>query len=225
MLRGGEGDLEALSILAQFYSTALALEPLFTEIECSYLGCMAITPIENIDAILLARKSSIPYTPSVQLAASLMEFPRHIMTDYKSCVQWSQPVQPMNHFVTTPPSPYHNFHDISYETTAPYTPSIHSPPTFAVPTPPFHGQHMFGSHPNLSAVYVSSPLSSEGGDESLSDYSRAGGLEPSPAFSSPYSDELHRQMPPTDASATLNIGLMHESTMMPMGAVAPELWT
>ncbi|CRG89465.1 hypothetical protein PISL3812_06501 [Talaromyces islandicus] len=224
MLRGDK-DLEALSILAQFYSTALALEPLFPQIEGSYLGCMAITPIENIDAILLARKSSIPYTPSVQLAASLMEFPRHIMTDYKSCVQWSQPVQPMNHFVTTPPSPYHHFQDITYETTAPYTPSIHSPSTFAVPTSPFHGQGMYSSHPNLSAVYVSSPLSSEGGDDSLSDYSRAGGLEPSPAFSSPYSDEIHRQMPPTDASATLNIGLMHGSPIMPMGAVAPQLWT
>lgn len=225
MLTGGERDLGALSILAQFYSTALALEPLFPEIEGSHLGCMAITPIENIDAILLARKSSIPFTPGAQLAASLMEFPRHIMTDYKSCIEWSQPVQPMNHFVTSPPSPYHHFHDISYETRAPYTPSIHSPPTFAVPTPPFHAQHIYGSHPNLSAAYVSSPLSSEGGDESLSDYSRPGVLEHSPAFSSPYSEELHHRLPSTDASAALNIGLIHEPPIMPIGAVAPELWT
>ncbi|KAH8699070.1 hypothetical protein BGW36DRAFT_154833 [Talaromyces proteolyticus] len=225
MLRGGEGDLGALSILAQFYSTALALEPIFPEIEGSYLGCMAVTPIEHIDAILTSRKSSLPYLPIVQLAVSLMSFPRTVITDYKSCIQWSHHQMPrMGHFEATPPSPYHHFPDMSFPSTAPYTPPIHSPPTLAVLTPPFHPQHMYTSRPNLSAVYVGSPLPSEPGDECLSDYSR-GTLEPSPAFSSPYSDEIHHQLPSTDTSGALNIGLLQESPIMSIGSVAPELWT
>jgi hypothetical protein len=240
MLRGGEADLCALAVLAQFFGTALLLEHIFPEIEGSYLGCMAVAPLEDIDGIVLSRKAAHPYSPDVQLADALMDFPRRIVTDYKNCVHWAQQIRPMEHYAATPPSPYHHgFPDISYAASPPsatsssaytgYTSSVHSPAVLAIPRSPFPSPNMYAPRPGLGHLYASSPMHSDHGDDaaSLSDYSAHGTLEHSPTFSSPYPDDIPSGvLAPPDASAGLGMGLMHGSpTMMALGSVIPELWT
>ncbi|KAL1983601.1 hypothetical protein VTN96DRAFT_10180 [Rasamsonia emersonii] len=237
MLRGGEADISALAVLAQFFGTALVLEPIFPEIEGSYLGSMAVAPLEDIDRIVLSRNATHPYVPEVQLAASIMDFPRRVLADYKSRVQWGQQFRPMDHLIATPPSPYHGFTDIPFATSSPsttsstytaYTSSIHSPPVLATPDSPFQPPNLYAHRPSFSHLYASSPLPSDHGDDaaSLSDYSQPGTLAHSPAFSAPYVDDLPGGgFTGPDGSAGLGMGLLHESPMMPQGSVAPELWT
>jgi hypothetical protein len=225
MIRGGEGEMCALALLAQFFATALVLEPLFPEIGGFYFGGMAVTPVEAIDSIILSRKSTHPYVPEVHMAASMMEFPHHTIIEYKSRIQWAQQLRPRGSVTTAnPPSPYDSFHGLGYATTAPYTTALHTPPTLALPSPSFNLSNPYDHRGSSTTIYTGSPLLSDRGEENLSDYSRSGTLEHSPAFS-PYLDELHSGISVADTTGALNMGLLHESPMMTLGSVAPELWT
>ena len=231
MLRGREDDLSALAVLAQFFGMALVLEPLFPEIEGLYLGGMAVSPIEDIERILLSRKATLPFVPEVQSAVALMDFPRNVVAEYKGRLQWS-PLHQMNHF---PPTIYQGLPDLQLvspasSTTSTYTTyasPIHSPPAVAVPSSPFHPAAIYGPAPTPSNhFYTSSPtLHSDQGDDgaSLSDYSRPGTLDHSPAFSPVYVDDMSST---ADGAGGLSMGLYHESPIMHIGSVGPELcWT
>jgi hypothetical protein len=234
MLRGREDDLSALAVLAQFFGMALVLEPLFPEIEGLYLGGMAVSPIEDIERILLSRKATLPFVPEVQSAVALMDFPRNVVAEYKGRLQWS-PLHQMNHF---PPTIYHGLPDLQLvspasSTTSTYTTyasPIHSPPAVAVPSSPFHPAAIYGPAPTPSNhFYTSSPtLHSDQGDDgaSLSDYSRPGTLDHSPAFSPVYVDDMSGAVSTADGAGGLSMGLYHESPIMHIGSVGPELcWT
>ena len=84
MLRAGDSDLGAMAVLSQFFAAALTLEPLFPEIGGAYLGSMSIGPIEEVQRILLARRTSHPEDAGVQLALSLVETPIHVLSEYKT---------------------------------------------------------------------------------------------------------------------------------------------
>jgi hypothetical protein len=57
-----------LAVLSQFFAVALALEPLFAEIEGAYLGTMVVPPIEEMRRIFLARETTQTLIPDTQLA-------------------------------------------------------------------------------------------------------------------------------------------------------------
>ena len=172
MLRGREDDLSALAVLAQFLGMALVLEPLFPEIEGLYLGDMAVSPIEDIERILLSR---LPFVPEVQSAVALMDFPRNVVAEYKGRLQWS-PLHQMNH--PPPPPIYHGLPD----------PQLVSPASSAAST--FHPTAIYDPAPTPSNhFFTSSPTlhSDQGGDGvSLSHYSRSCTR---PTFSPVYVDE------------------------------------
>jgi hypothetical protein len=236
MLRGGESDLSALAVLAQFFGIALVLEPLFPEIEGAYLGGMAVTPIEDIERILLSRKARHPFVPEVQSAVALMDFPRSAVAEYlKSRFQWSQ-VQSMNHHFS--PTLYHGLPDLhlvspassTTSTYTAYTSPVHSPPPVTLPASPFHCTNIYTTRPASSLFYMGSPsIRSDHGDDgaSLSDYSRPGTLEHSPAFSPVYVDDVNGGVSAAESASGLSMGLYHESPIMHIGgSVAPELcWT
>ncbi|KAK2751029.1 hypothetical protein FQN57_000104 [Myotisia sp. PD_48] len=140
MLRGGETDIGALAVLAQFYGVALALEPIFPEFGGSYLGSMAVTPIEEIRKILYHRRATNPFAPEVQLATSLMDMPAEIVSEYRGRLQWS-PRASFDGYSTGSHSPYH--HPL---------PTPHLPPTSTVTSAP-------AAYPTYTTSPLHSPLS------------------------------------------------------------------
>jgi hypothetical protein len=84
LLRLDESELGSLAMLSHFYGVALALDPLFPEIGGSYLGAMAVGPIEGIQGIMLARRAAQPHDTGVLTALSLMEIPLRTVSSYKT---------------------------------------------------------------------------------------------------------------------------------------------
>lgn len=229
LLRGGEGDLGALAVLSHFYSAALVLESFFPGLEGSYLGCMTLGLIETIDVILHSRQSSFPASHIARLAIDLMDTPRHAVHDYKTPIHWTPLVHNhnINHMMLTPPSPYRQFDEYPPSAsfvTSPYTPTTISSFGHAVTSPPpfQHPSHSYRRSGNLSSVYMSPtvPPSTEYYDDSLSDYSRSGTIEHSPAFSA-YGNEYPHGLPTTEASS-FHPSIVHDGNS---GSVPPELWT
>lgn len=234
ILRDYEHEVTALAILAQFCSTALVLESLFPEIEGSYLGCMALSPIEEIDRILTARMTAPQYLPEAHLATELMEFPRHVANEYKSYTQWSQHVPTtIDHYgAATPPSPYPHLQDfaVTTATSSSFTASIHSPSTVTLPPSPYQNIYPPHTTTGVSAVYSGSPITSDYGDEHLSDYSYPGTLEQqSPGFSAahaPYGGDEYHGLPAAETPNTMSMELLqHDQPLISMNPVAPQLWT
>jgi len=83
ILRSGEPDLAALTLLSHLYASALAIEPLFPEIGGAYLGSMSVLPLERIHDVLRTRRTTQPQDASIQVALSLMDVPVQIMTSYR----------------------------------------------------------------------------------------------------------------------------------------------
>ena len=158
MLRGGEGDIGALAILAHFFAAGVALDSIFPDLGGAYLGPLSIMPIEEISRIILGSSSTDPFNPELQQALNLMDLPQQIVTGYKNRLYLS-PRSSFDYPSPTPPSPYHppvqnpnsnnnnnnnnnQLHRVSSSpsTTSsytPYTPPLHSPPEIAVPNSPF----------------------------------------------------------------------------------------
>lgn len=231
MLRGGDTDLGALAVLAQYFGIALALEPLLPNLGGPYLGSISAGPIEDIQRILLERKAAEPFSPQVQLAVALLDLPCDIVAEYRSRLQWSSYSYSPVH------SPYHGVQDFqvasSSSTTSAYmayTSPIHSPPALAVPGSPYHLTSSYWQRQASNNFYTASPsIQSEPTDDrtSLSDYSRSGTLDHSPAFSPAYVDDMIGGVTGAESAAGLNMGLCHETpTFHAGGFVAPELcWT
>lgn len=165
MLRGGEADLGSLAILSQFYSVALALEPIFPEIGGSYLGSMAILPIEDIRRILYHKKAVQPFAPEVQLAVGLMELPSEVVAEYRSHLQWS----PRNSFDGYSPGTQHSPYVPPPATHSSYAPppaasvAAPPPPQTAAAAGPGPSPHVSATPPSTTTgytTYVTSPLHS-----------------------------------------------------------------
>ncbi|EXJ92048.1 hypothetical protein A1O3_00598 [Capronia epimyces CBS 606.96] len=83
ILRSAESDLAPLALLSHLYASALATEPLFPEVGGTYLGSLAVAPLENIHETLRARRLTQPHDTGVQVALSLMDVPLQIMVSYR----------------------------------------------------------------------------------------------------------------------------------------------
>ena len=84
VLRAGESDLAALTLLSHLYSTALVVESLFPEIGGAYLGGMCLPPLERIHEILQSRRTTQPQDSGCQVALQIVEYPMRLATNYKS---------------------------------------------------------------------------------------------------------------------------------------------
>jgi hypothetical protein len=83
ILRAGESDLAALTLLSHLYASALAIEPLFPDIGGAYLGSMSVLPLERVHDMLRTRRTTQPQDTSIQVALSLIDVPVQIMTSYR----------------------------------------------------------------------------------------------------------------------------------------------
>jgi hypothetical protein len=84
VLRAGESDLAALTLLSHLYATALVVEALFPEIGGAYLGSMCLPPLERIHEILQSRRAAQPQDTGCTVALQIVEFPIRLVANYKS---------------------------------------------------------------------------------------------------------------------------------------------
>lgn len=103
MLQSHEADSVTMAVLAQFYATALAVEPLFPVLGGAYLGSLSSAPIEEIDRILSSRQANDPYNEDSVVAMAAMEFPREMVMTFRDRLSYTaQQYEP----ATTQGSPY-----------------------------------------------------------------------------------------------------------------------
>lgn len=164
MLRGGETEISALAILAQFLATGVVLDGIFPDLGGAYLGPLSMGPIEDIYRIIVARNTTNPFNPELQLALTLMDLPQQAVAQYKNRLYLS-PRPSLDYTSPAPPSPYRPVQDFSGASSSspstspsytPYTPPIHSPPEVGVATSPFEFVD-YMTAPTSQALYPPSP--------------------------------------------------------------------
>ncbi|KAL4934503.1 putative C6 transcription factor RosA-like [Aspergillus undulatus] len=198
MLRGGDGDTGALSILAQFFGVAVALDSLFPDLGGAYLGPMSVGPIEEIYRTIYARNATTPYNPDAQLALSIMELPRHLAAKYRSHVQWS-PRTSVDYYSPPPTSPFQVMNDFRLASSpspssvsasyTPYTPPLQSPQAVTIASSPFEVSASYVTAPGSASLYPSPQLLSDTREEPT-DCSHPGSLQPSSPYSPSYLEDI-----------------------------------
>lgn len=233
LLRGGESDLNSLAILAQFFAVGVALDRLFPEMGSAYIGAISIGPIEEIYRILAAHGASDPFNAELRLALTLLDLPRHIVARYRTLLAWS-PRTSIEHYSPGPPSPYHGFASSSSPVSAStsyaaYTPPLQSPPAVTVAGSPFHLPDGYVAAAPSHTLYPPSPqlIDSNEVHLGLSDFSQAGAIPPSSAYTPPYGgDGLCADLTRADGSLNLNMNVYPPQSFDVPGMVSPEAcWT
>ncbi|KAF1954715.1 hypothetical protein CC80DRAFT_114197 [Byssothecium circinans] len=89
LLAAKRADATVLVVLAHFYATALALEPLFPDIGAVFCANLALGPLEQI--ILLVQGYQNPsYDDRTQSVSYLIQFPSDIATSFKTRREWAR---------------------------------------------------------------------------------------------------------------------------------------
>lgn len=70
--------------LAQFYATALALEPLFPDLGSSFCSAIALPPMEAIISVTSSMQSEQMMSPALMEIANVMQYPLHVAQQYRS---------------------------------------------------------------------------------------------------------------------------------------------
>ncbi|OGM46674.1 C6 transcription factor RosA-like protein [Aspergillus bombycis] len=234
MLRGGDADLGALAILAQFFGIGVVLDSLFPDLGGAYLGPLSVGPIEDIYRIIITRSMSEPYNPDLQLASTIMELPRHIVAQYKSRLQWS-PRTSLD-YSPSPASPYQPIQDYtlasssspsSTATCAPYTPPLQSPPAVTIASSPFDVNGTYVTAPSVQSLYPPSPSLLSDPREELCEYSHTSSLHQSPTYPPPYVDDMVcGELSRVDGTVGLNVDLYGEPQQIVGGySTAEPCWT
>lgn len=170
MLRGGDGDIGALAILAQFFGVSVALDSLFPDLGSAYLGPMSVGPIEEIYRTIYTRNATAPYNPDVHLAMSIMDLPRHLAARYRARLQWS-PRASVEYYSPPPTSPFQPMQDFRLAGSSspssvsasytPYTPPLQSPPAVTIASSPFEVSASYVTAPGSASLYPSPQLLSD----------------------------------------------------------------
>jgi hypothetical protein len=154
LFRPEESDLGAMAVLSHFFGVALALDPLFPEIGGSYLGAMSVTPIEDMQRVLLARRAAHPQETGVLTALSLMEVPLRTVASYKAKQHFL--VQRSQSYQASPHSPY----------AATVSQAASSPEAMAHSLYAHSPMESPGQHPSQGSPYVTPGSGSSGAQRS-----------------------------------------------------------
>ncbi|KAJ5578565.1 uncharacterized protein N7459_007529 [Penicillium hispanicum] len=237
MLQGGDTDLNALPVLAQFFAVAVALDRFFPETGGAYLGALSIGPIEEIDRILAAHSAADPFNAELRLAMTLMNLPRHIAARYRSRLAWS-PRPSVEHYSPDSSSPYHGLHEYPLASSsspasaspsyAAYTPPLQSPPAVNVAGSPFHPADGYVTAAPSHALYPPSPhlLDTHDARLGLSELAHTASV-PQSSFTPPHSSGVLCADMHGDGQLGLNMEVYPQTQSFEMpGLLAPEpCWT
>ncbi|KAJ5062046.1 hypothetical protein J3E74DRAFT_38957 [Bipolaris maydis] len=89
LLAAKRGDIIVLVILAHFYATALALEPMFPDVASVFVADLSVRPLEEITQLVQAFQDP-RYDSHVQTMSYLVQFPLDMATSYKGRREWAR---------------------------------------------------------------------------------------------------------------------------------------
>jgi hypothetical protein len=81
----------ALVVLAYYYTVALVVEPIFSEVGAAYFGSLSLGPIEEIARSLFSVNVSQTSEDDLQTPFALMEYPIDMVTSFRRRMGWEQP--------------------------------------------------------------------------------------------------------------------------------------
>ncbi|KAF2816006.1 uncharacterized protein BDZ99DRAFT_377424 [Mytilinidion resinicola] len=88
LLAARRGDVIVLLVLAHFYATALALEPMFSSIGAAFCANLSLPPLEEIIRIVGTLQSTQSYSQPTQAVVLMMDFPRDQASSYHARRDW-----------------------------------------------------------------------------------------------------------------------------------------
>jgi hypothetical protein len=90
-LQQTRGSPSALVILAQYYTVALVVEPLFPEVGAAYFGSLSVGPIEEIARRMFAISIAQSSESDMQTPLDLIEYPIDMVSKFRNRMGWVQP--------------------------------------------------------------------------------------------------------------------------------------
>lgn len=89
LLAAKRGDVNVLVVLAHFYATALALEPMFPDVASVFVADLSLRPLEEINQLVQSFQDP-RYDARMQTMSYLVQFPIDMVSSYKTRREWSR---------------------------------------------------------------------------------------------------------------------------------------
>lgn len=83
------GDINVLVVLAHFYATALALEPMFPDVASVLVADLSLQPLEDIVKVVQAYQDP-RFDSRMQTMSYLVQFPIDMVSTYKTRREWTR---------------------------------------------------------------------------------------------------------------------------------------
>lgn len=89
LLAAKRGDVNVLVVLAHFYATALALEPMFPDVASVFVADLSLRPLEEIVQLVQGYQDT-RYDSRTQTMSYLVKFPIDMVGTYKARREWAR---------------------------------------------------------------------------------------------------------------------------------------
>ncbi|CAE7031349.1 hypothetical protein PTNB73_05256 [Pyrenophora teres f. teres] len=89
LLAAKRGDVNVLVVLAHFYATALALEPMFPDVASVFVADLSLRPLEEINQLVQGYQDP-RYDSRMQTMSYLLQFPVDMVSSYKTQREWAR---------------------------------------------------------------------------------------------------------------------------------------
>jgi hypothetical protein len=89
LLAAKRGDINVLVVLAHFYATALALEPMFPDVASVFVADLSLQPLEDIVRVVQAYQDP-RFDSRMQTMSYLIQFPIDMLATYKTRREWTR---------------------------------------------------------------------------------------------------------------------------------------
>lgn len=89
LLSAKRGDINVLCVLAHFYATALALEPMFSDVASVFVSDLSLLPLEEIVTVVQGYQDP-RYDSRIQTMSYLVQFPIDMVSSYKTKREWTR---------------------------------------------------------------------------------------------------------------------------------------
>jgi hypothetical protein len=89
LLAAKRGDINVLVVLAHFYATALALEPMFPDVASVFVADLSLQPLEDIARVVQTYQDP-RFDSRMQTMSYLIQFPIDMLATYKTRREWTR---------------------------------------------------------------------------------------------------------------------------------------
>lgn len=89
LLAAKRSDVNVLVVLAHFYATSLALEPMFPDVASVFVSDLSLRPLEEIVTLVQSFQDT-RYDSRIQTMSYLVQFPVDTISSYKARREWTR---------------------------------------------------------------------------------------------------------------------------------------